>query len=62
MSQVLYENYHYSITSFYGGQDREKCIQITDQSGTGYIQIPLSIVNLLVKQLKQTLILEKGKE
>ncbi len=39
MSEVIFQNGTYSVTLFWGGQDRGQCLQITSLKGENFIQL-----------------------
>ena len=39
MSEEIFENIKYSLTSFYGGTEKGRCLQLTVKSDKCYIQL-----------------------
>lgn len=55
MNTELLEMGNLRVTSFYGGNDRGRCIQFTTQAGDGHAQFTKSNVETLVSKLNEWL-------
>jgi len=58
MSEEIYRDEEVSITEFFGGIDKGKCLQITTEEHN-YIQLKIKTAKVLMKQLTKYLKLEK---